>query len=114
MPLGKDRPRVITALQVPFGLTTPPVAWNPESVPSIENVSDEGKAAPVLSIIPVPLLESKVPLTLKDSPATGLSVTVEIVRLVGERTKIWFITVVVECRVDEPLKYSVIPINPSG
>ena len=87
-PLGKDNPRVITALQVPFGLTTPPVAWKPESVPSIENVSEEGKAAPVLSIIPVPLLESKVPLTLNDSPATGFSVIGEIVRFVGERTNI--------------------------
>ena len=104
VPLGKDSPSVISALQVPFGFTTPPVAWNPASVPSIEKVRDEGKAAPVLSIIPVPLLESKVPLTLKDSPATGFSVTGDIVRLVGERTKIWFNTVVVECRVAEPLK----------
>ena len=95
---------------MPFGFTTPPVAWNPESVPSIENVRDEGKAAPVRSIIPVPLLDSNVPLTLNDSPAIGLSVTGEIVRLVGERTKIWFNTVVVEWRVAEPLKYRVIPI----
>ena len=51
-PLGKDSPSVIMALQVPFGFTTPPVAWNFESVLSIENVRDEGKAAPVLSIIP--------------------------------------------------------------
>ena len=110
VPRGKERPRVITEFQVPFGLTTPPDVWNPESVPSIRKVKNAANEAPDLSIIPVPLLESNVPLTLKDSPATGLSDTGEIVRLVGERTNIWFITVEVEWRVDDPLKNNVIPI----
>ena len=69
---------------------------------------------PFRSIIPEPLLELRVPSTVKVSPAVGFANIGFIVKLVGDLTVIVVMTVPEECKVDEPLNIRITEINPRG
>ena len=116
VPLGKVRSRRISTCQEPLGVkcACPCGTVKVLLCPSIENVSDRARLLPSRSVMPLPLLEVSVPLTENESPAAGLSVIGSTVRMVGDLTVMVVMAVVVECRVDEPLKNSVMAISPSG
>jgi hypothetical protein len=98
----------------PLGATDPPVTVKVLLCPSMENVKDGERVLPSRSVIPLPLLEVSMPLTVNDSPAAGLSVIESRDILVGDLTVMVVIVVAVECSVEEPLKNSVMAISPSG
>ena len=114
VPRGKERSRWISALQEPFGETAPPVMVNVLLWPSMLNVSAGERVLPSRSVIPLPLLDVSMPLTVKNSPAAGLSVIGSRVRLVGDLMVMVTMMVAVECRVLEPLNMSVMAIRPRG
>ena len=114
VPLGNVRSSLMSADHVPLGETEPPVTVKVELCPSIEKVRDAGMIFPFRSIIPEPLLELRVPSTVKVSPAVGFANIGLIVKLVGDLTVIVVMTVPEECKVDEPLNIRITEINPRG
>ena len=82
--------------------------------PSIENVKVGNSVLPLRSIIPLPLLDVSIPLTVKDSPAAGLAIIGSTVKLVGDLTVMVVIREEIECNVEEPLKNKVTAISPRG
>ena len=104
MPLGKVKSRRILADQEPFNSTLLLNTVKVSSSPSISKIKLGAKVFPCLSIIALPLLEVKVPVTLNISPAAGFSVILSTVINVEERTVIVEINVIVLCKVLEPLK----------
>jgi len=82
--------------------------------PSIENVKVGKSVLPLRSIIPLPLLDVSMPLTVKDSPAAGLAIIGSMVKFVGDLTVMVVIIEVIECSVEEPLKNSVTATKPRG
>ena len=51
---------------------------------------------PLRSVMPLPLLEVKLPVTVNDSPAAGLAVIISRFKLVGDLTMIEVMSEVVE------------------
>ena len=78
------------------------------------NVSAYERALPSRSEMALPLLEVSMPLTVKSSPAAGLSVIGSRVRMVGDLMVMVVMVVAVECSVEDPLKNRVMAIRPSG
>ena len=59
-------------------------------------VSEGESVLPLRSVMPLPLLEVRLPVTVNDSPAAGLSVIVSRFRLVGDLTVIVVMSEAVE------------------
>ena len=96
MPLENVKSKRILAVQEPSNSTLLLITVNVSSSPSIAKIRLGAKVFPCLSIIALPLLEVKVPLTLNNSPAAGLSVMLSTVINVDDRT------VIVEINVKVP------------
>ena len=117
VPRGKERSRKILADHVPLASTVPPVTENELVSPSMAKFRVGFRAFPDLSTIPLPLLEVKVPLMSRNSPAAGLEVIGSNVMLVGDLTVIVLIIVDDGWSVSEPfepLNIRTIGIKPRG
>ena len=112
--LGNVKSRRIVADQEPSNSTLLFITVNVSSSPSISKIKLGAKVLPCLSMIALPLLDVKVPLTLNSSPEAGLSVILSTVIKVDERTVIVDIKVKVPCKVFEPLKKKMVSIWPKG
>ena len=113
-PRGNVKSNLIFADQEPSISTELLITVNVSSSPSILKIKLGANVFPWRSIMELPLFEVKVPVTLNDSPAAGLSVILSTVINVGERTVIVDIRVKVLYKVLEPLKYINTSICPNG